>query len=162
MKNIKAADIKREWHLIDAKNKILGRLSSEIAQTLMGKDKSYYTPNLDTGDYIVVINAQKVILSGKKENQKKYYHHSQYPGGLYVKTASQARKQKPEDLIRHAVIGMLPKSKLGKLMLKKLYIFPDENHPYDDKFKNQPVLDRVETRSGNSEVKKIQSQIKNF
>jgi len=136
MKNIRSADVQREWHLIDAKNKILGRLSSETAQILMGKNKSYYTPNLDTGDYIVVINAKDITLSGKKESQKKYYHHSQYPGGLYVKTASQVRKQKPEDLIRHAVIGMLPKSKLGKLMLKKLYIYPDADHPYQDKFKD--------------------------
>jgi len=136
MKNIKAHDIKREWHLIDAKDKILGRLSSEIAKILMGKIKSYYTPYLDTGDYVVVINAKDVLFSGKKENQKKYYHHSQYPGGLYVKTAAQVRKQKPEDLIRHAIVGMLPKTKLGKTMLKKLFIYPESEHPYRDKFKS--------------------------
>ena len=136
MKNIKAHDIKREGHLIDAKDKILGRLSSEIAKILMGKIKSYYTPYLDTGDYVVVINAKDVLFSGKKENQKKYYHHSQYPGGLYVKTAAQVRKQKPEDLIRHAIVGMLPKTKLGKTMLKKLFIYPESEHPYRDKFKS--------------------------
>jgi large subunit ribosomal protein L13 len=136
MKIIKPKDIKREWHLIDAKSKILGRLSSEVAMHLMGKNKNIYSPNLDTGDCVVVINAQKIELSGKKEKQKKYYHHSGYPGGLYMKTAAQIRSQKPEELIRNAIIGMLPKTKLGKIMLKKLYIFPDSSHPYKDKFKN--------------------------
>jgi len=136
MKIIKPKDIKREWHLIDAKSKILGRLSSEVAMHLMGKNKNIYSPNLDTGDCVVVINAQKIALSGKKEKQKKYYHHSGYPGGLYMKTAAQIRSQKPEELIKNAITGMLPKTKLGKIMLKKLYIFPDSNHPYKDKFKN--------------------------
>ena len=136
MKNIKTTDIKRSWHLIDADKKILGRLSVKVAQVLMGKNKSYYTPYLDTGDFVVVTNAQKVALSGKKEKQKKYYHHSQFPGGLKVKTAEQVRENKPEDVIRHSVRGMLPKTKLGKLMLKKLYVFKDDKHPYSDKFKD--------------------------
>ena len=136
MKNVKTADIKRSWHLIDAEKKILGRLSVKVAQILMGKNKSYYTPYLDTGDYVVVTNAQKVALSGKKEKQKKYYHHSQFPGGLKVKTAQQVRENKPEEVIRHSVRGMLPKTKLGKLMLKKLYVFKDDKHPYSDKFKD--------------------------
>jgi len=136
MKNIKTTDIKRSWHLIDAEKKILGRLSVNVAQILMGKNKSYYTPYLDTGDFVVVTNAQKVALSGKKEKQKKYYHHSQFPGGLKVKTAQQVREQKPEEVIRHSVRGMLPKTKLGKLMLKKLYVFKDDKHPYSDKFKD--------------------------
>lgn len=141
MKSIRAADIKRQWHLIDAKNQILGRLASDAAKILMGKNKSYYVPHLDTGDYVVVVNARDVSLSGKKEIQKKYYHHSQYPGGLYVKTASQIREKKPQDLIRHSVRGMLPKTKMGKLMLKKLFIYADTDHPYGDKippkFKNK-------------------------
>ena len=136
MINIKNKDIERKWHLIDAQNKILGRLSSEVAMHLMGKNKVLYTPYLDTGDFVVVINAQQVSLSGKKENQKKYYRHSGYPGGLYVKTAAQIKNQKPEELIKNAVIGMLPKTKLGKIMLKKLYIFPETSHPYKDKFNN--------------------------
>ena len=136
MKNVKTADIKRSWHLVDAEKKILGRFSTEVAQILMGKNKSYYTPYLDTGDFVVVTNAQKVALSGKKEKQKKYYHHSQFPGGLKVKTAQQVREQKPEEVIRHSVRGMLPKTKLGKLMLKKLYVFKDDKHPYSDKFKD--------------------------
>ena len=136
MKNVKTTDIKRSWHLVNAKDKILGRLSVSVAQILMGKNKSYYTPYLDTGDFVVVTNAQKVALSGKKEKQKKYYHHSQFPGGLKVKTAQQVREQKPEEVIRHSVRGMLPKTKLGKLMLKKLYVFKDDKHPYSDKFKD--------------------------
>lgn len=137
MKSLKQKDIKNEWRLIDAKNKILGRLSSDIAMTLMGKNKSIYSPNLDTGDYVVVVNAEKITLSGKKENQKVYYRHSGYPGGLYKKTAAQLRVQKPTDLLRNAVEGMLPKTKMGKTMLKKLYIYSGTDHPYNDKFKDQ-------------------------
>lgn len=137
MKNITPKDITRNWHLIDAKNKVLGRISSEIAMHLMGKNKNYYIPYLDTGDYVVVINAQKVILTGKKENQKKYYRHSGYPGGLRMETASQIRSKKPQDLIRHAVGGMLPKTKLGKMMLKKLFTYPGQEHPHKDKFQTK-------------------------
>ena len=136
MKNVKTADIKRSWHLIDAEKKILGRLSVNVAQILMGKNKSYYTPYLDTGDFVVVTNAQKVALSGKKEKQKNYYHHSQFPGGLKVKTTQVVRQSKPDELVRHSVRGMMPKTKLGKLMLKKLYVFKDEKHPYSDKLKD--------------------------
>ena len=136
MKNVKTTDINRTWHLFDAKKEVLGRLSTKIALILMGKNKSYYTPYLDTGDYVVVTNAQKVALSGKKEKQKNYYHHSQFPGGLKVKTAQGVRQTKPEELVRHSVRGMLPKTKLGKLMLKKLYVFKDEKHPYSDKLKD--------------------------
>ncbi len=134
MKNVKPKDIIRRWHLIDAQDKILGRISSEIATHLIGKKKSYYTPYLDTGDYVVVINTEKVKLTGKKENQKKYYRHSGFPGGLYQKTTSQIREKKPEMLIRHSVKGMLPKTTLGKQMLKKLYVYAGENHPHTDKF----------------------------
>ncbi len=125
----------KNWHLLDAKDKILGRLATEIAKVLMGKDKPEYTPYLDKGDFVVVVNAAKVKLSGKKENQKTYFHHSGYPGGLRSKTAADVRAQKPEDLVRHAVVGMMPKNKLGKLMTKKLYVFPNIDHPYRDKFK---------------------------
>ena len=106
MKNVKTTDIERSWYLIDAERKILARLSVKVA------------------------------LSGKKEKQKKYYHHSQFPGGLKVKTAQQVRENKPEEVIRHSVRGMLPKTKLGKLMLKKLYVFKDDKHPYSAKFKD--------------------------
>ena len=136
MKNIKPKDIERAWHLIDAKNKILGRLSSQIAVYLTGKNKVYYVPYLDTGDFVVVINTEKIRLSGKKETQKKYWRHSGYPGGLYSKTASQLRKQKPELLVKNAVVGMLPKTTLGKQMAKKLYIYAGDKHPYKDKFQS--------------------------
>lgn len=134
MKNIKPKDITRNWHLIDAKDKILGRLATEIVTILRGKNKSYYTPYLDTGDYVVVINAKNIVLSGKKENQKKYYKHSGYPGGLKEKTAAQIRSIRPEILIRHAVVGMLPKTSLGKTIIKKLYIFEGADYPYSEKF----------------------------
>lgn len=133
MKNVKPKDIQRNWQLIDAKDKILGRVASEIAAILRGKNKIYFTPYLDTGDFVVVINAKNVLLSGKKETQKKYYKHSGYPGGIKEKTAFQIRSQKPELLIRHAVVGMLPKTKLGKETLKKLFIFEGAKHPDFDK-----------------------------
>lgn len=134
MKSLKPKDIEKNWHLIDANGKILGRLSSEIAMHLMGKNKVTYSPNLDAGDYVVVINSEKIVLSGKKETQKIYYHHSGYPGGLYSRTAAQLRNYKPNDLIRNAVIGMLPKTKMGKIMLKKLHIYKDSTHPHKDRF----------------------------
>lgn len=134
MKTTREKEIQRQWHLIDAQGKILGRLASLIAHLLMGKNKPYYTPYLDCGDYVVVINASKILLSGKKESDKKYFRHSGYPGGFRVKTAAQIRAQKPEELIRHAVGGMLPKTKLGKIMTKKLFVFPASEHPYKDKF----------------------------
>lgn len=135
MKNIKTRDIRRSWHLVDAKGKVIGRLATNIASILMGKNKNYYTPYLDTGDYVVVINAESSVFTGKKETQKKYFRHSGYPGGLYVKTAAQIRKSKPDQLIRHAVYGMLPKTKLAKVMLKKLFVYPSSEHPHKDKFK---------------------------
>ena len=123
MKSVKAGDVVRSWHLIDAKNKILGRLASDIAKLLMGKNKTYYTPYLDTGDYVVVINTKDVALSGKKETQKKYWHHSQYPGGLKSKTAKVSRAENPERLLRHAVTGMIPKTKIFKIILQKTFRF---------------------------------------
>ena len=135
MKSIKPKDVKRDWHLIDAKKMVLGRLSTDVATKLMGKNKAYYVPYIDTGDYVVVINAQDIKLTGKKEIQKKYYHHSQYPGGLYVKTAAQMREHKPEYIIRHSIKGMLPKTILGKEMLRKLYVYSGTEHKHQDKFK---------------------------
>lgn len=134
MKNVKPKDIKRDWHLVDANNQILGRLSSDVAVRLMGKNKSYYVPHLDTGDFVVVINAGKVRFSGKKESQKKYFRHSGYPGGLYKRNAAEFRSIKPEFLVKHAVRGMLPKTTLGKQMLKKLYVYADSKHEYAEKF----------------------------
>jgi len=131
---MKSNQVNRNWRLVDAKGKILGRMASEVAYFLMGKNKPSYTPYLDMGDYVVVINAKEVVLSGKKESQKKYYHHSQYPGGLKIKTASQIRQNNPQQLVMHAVVGMMPKTKLAKIMLKKLFIYPNSTHPYTEKF----------------------------
>ncbi len=126
----KKEEITRDWYLIDAQGKILGRLASEVAKLLRGKHKPIYTPHLDTGDYIVVLNAEKVRLTGKKLEEKIYYHHSGYPGGLKQITLKELLKRKPEDLIRMAVKGMLPKNSLGRKLLKKLKIYRGGEHPH--------------------------------
>lgn len=128
-------DIKRYWHLFDAKRKILGRLATEIAPILRGKQKPNFVSHLDCGDYVVVINAKEIKVTGKKEKQKIYSHYSGYPGGLKKKTLEELRKTKPEEIILHAVSGMLPKNKLRDRLLTRLYIFPGNEHPYQSKFK---------------------------
>lgn len=137
MKTTREKDIKREWHLIDVKEEILGRISTKIASLLMGKGKPYYVRNLDCGDFVVVVNAKDVKTTGKKETLKKYYRYSGYPGGLKSETLSDLRKRNPGEIVRHAVSGMLPQNKLKSRMLKRLYIFADENHPYENQLKNQ-------------------------
>jgi large subunit ribosomal protein L13 len=132
----KASEIKREWHLIDVKDKTLGRVASEIAQLLMGKSKPYFVRNLDCGDYVVVINAKEVKTTGKKEEQKKYYRHSGYPGGFKVESLKELRERKPENIISHAVKGMLPDNRLQDRMMARLFVFEGEEHKYADKFKN--------------------------
>lgn len=132
----KAQDIKREWHLIDVKGKTLGRISSEIAQLLMGKSKPYFVKNMDCGDYVVVVNAKDIKVTGKKEEQKVYYRHSGYPGGFKSELLKELRVRKPEDIITHAVKGMLPDNRLKDRMMARLYIFAGEEHKYQDKFKN--------------------------
>lgn len=132
-KPTKAADIKRSWQLVDVGGKILGRISSEITKLLMGKSKPYYVRNLDCGDYVVVINAKDIKVTGKKETDKKYYRHSGYPGGLRVETLKELRESKPEEIIRHAVKGMLPQNKLRDRMLTRLFVYKDKIHPYTDK-----------------------------
>ena len=133
----KAKEIKREWHLIDAQVKILGRLATQIAQLLMGKNKPYFTRHLDCGDYVVVVNAKEVKVTGKKEKQKIYYHHSGYPGGLKETPLWMLREKHPERIIIHAVSGMLPKNKLRARMLERLKVQVEEEHPYEDKFKTR-------------------------
>ncbi|MCL4418836.1 50S ribosomal protein L13 [Patescibacteria group bacterium] len=134
-KSTKKEDIQRVWRLVDVNGKILGRVATEIAGFLMGKSKPYFVRNLDCGDHVVVVNASHVKVTGKKEQEKKYYRHSGYPGGLKVKTFKEILEKKPEEIIRHSVMGMLPQNKLRDIMLKRLYVFPDENHPYGDKIK---------------------------
>lgn len=136
-KSTKLSDIKRSWHLIDVGEKILGRESTEIAKILMGKSKPYYVANLDCGDYVVIINAEKIRVTGKKELQKKYSRHSGYPGGYKEEGLSDLRKRNPSEIIKYAVSGMLPQNKLRDRMLLRLFVFAGKGHPYQDKFKTQ-------------------------
>lgn len=133
----KASDITREWHVIDASAKTLGRLASEVAQLLRGKYKPIYSPHLDTGDYVIVINAQKVRVTGKKAKQKLYYHHSGYPGGLKSVSLAKMMETHPTRVIEHAVRGMLPKGPLGRAMFKKLKVYPGPDHPHQAQVKGQ-------------------------
>ena len=126
----KQEKIERKWYLVDAAGQSLGRLASKIAPYITGKNKVTYTPHVDSGDFVIVINAKEVNLTGKKWEQKKYYHHSQYPGGLKEKTYEELRQQKPELIIEHAVKGMLPKNKLGQRMIKRLKVYGDNNHSH--------------------------------
>ncbi len=126
----KPETIQRDWFIIDAENKTLGRLSSEVARILMGKHRAYYTPHWDLGDHIVVINAAKVRVTGKKETDKIYWRHTGYPGGIRSETVSELREKRPEEIIRRAVKGMMPKNRLAKQMIKKLHLYPTEEHPH--------------------------------
>lgn len=132
----RALNIKREWHLVDAKDNVLGRISSKIATILMGKSKPYFVRNLDCGDYVVIINAKDIKVSGKKETLKKYNHYSGYPGGLRIDTLKDLRENNPERIIYHAVNGMLPQNKLKDKLMKRLFVFSGKKHPYGDKFKS--------------------------
>ncbi|NOX21095.1 MAG: 50S ribosomal protein L13 [Nitrospirae bacterium] len=126
----KKGEVERKWYVVDASGKVLGRLASKIATYLRGKHKPQFTPNVDTGDFIVVINAEKVMLTGKKLDKKVYYHHTGYPGGLKAETARQKLQRKPEAVIMDAVKGMLPKNRLGRKMLKKLKVYRGPEHPH--------------------------------
>ena len=128
--SFKQTDIKESWILVDAEDKTLGRLASSLASRLRGKHRPEFTPNADLGDYIVVVNASKITVTGDKLNQKKYYKHSGYPGGIKSKSLREVIKNSAEDAIRMAVKGMLPKNKLGKKMLTKLKIYKDAEHPH--------------------------------
>ena len=122
--------IERKWYVVDAEGKTLGRLASEVANVLRGKNKPTYTPHIDTGDYVIVVNAEKIQVTGKKLDQKIYYHHSEYVGGMKEATLREMMQKKPEFVITHAVKGMLPKGSLGRQMLKKLHVYagPEHNH----------------------------------
>ena len=126
----KRTDIEESWIIIDAKGKTLGRFASKIADILSGKNKPEYTPNADLGDYVIVINAGEINVTGKKLDQKMYYRHSGYPGGIKSKPLRKVVEETPSEAIKSAVKGMLPKSKLGRQMLTKLKIYSDENHPH--------------------------------
>ena len=132
----KAADIKRSWFIVDASGKTLGRLASQVASVLKGKTKPIYTTHVDTGDFVIIVNADRIHLTGRKLDQKTYYRHSGYPGGLKSITAGRLMKTKPEEVLKMAVQGMLPKTQLGKSMLSKLKVYAGDKHPHEAQ---QPV-----------------------
>jgi len=123
--------VEKRWYLIDANGKVLGRLASEIAKILRGKKKAIFSPHVDTGDFVIVVNAEKVRLTGDKLKGKLYYHHSGYPGGLKAVAAEKLLANKPEELLRRAVKGMLPKNKLGSKVFKKLKVYAGPKHPHE-------------------------------
>ena len=147
----KHSDIQGKWWVVDANGAILGRLASMIASRLRGKHNPLFTPHIDSGDHVVVINAEKIVLTGKKLEKKQYYRHSGYIGGLKSITAGKLLEKKPEDLVRFAVKGMLPKNRLGRSLFKKLKVYSGTNHPHEAQ--NPEVLEvskdlRMRSRSG--------------
>lgn len=129
-KFISSEEAGKKWFIVDAKDQVLGRLASKIARVIRGKDKPIFTPNADTGDFVVVVNAEQVKVTGKREFLKTYAHHSGYPGGLKVKTFEELREKKPEFIIENAVKGMLPKNRLGNKLIKKLKVYKGSEHPH--------------------------------
>lgn len=129
--SLKNTEVERSWVIFDASDKVLGRFATKIADKLRGKDKPTYTPHVDGGDFVVVINAEKLKVTGNKAEQKKYYKHSLYPGGLKEKSYKEVLENNPERIIENAVKGMLPKNKLGKSMIKKLKVYSGSEHPHE-------------------------------
>ncbi|MGO8684160.1 MAG: 50S ribosomal protein L13 [Thermoleophilia bacterium] len=127
----KPATIEKTWYVVDASGKTLGRLSTVIADTLRGKRKPIYTPNIDTGDFVVVINAEKVVVTGNKAEDKLYYHHTGYPGGIKSESYAKLLGRRPEEILRHSVRGMLQHNKLGAAQLRKLKIYAGPEHPHE-------------------------------
>ena len=136
--NREEALAQRQWYIIDAQGKILGRMATEIAKVLRGKHKPSFTPNQDAGDFVIVVNARNIKLTGTKLEKKIYYRHSEYPGGIRERTAAKMLEEKPEDLIKLAVRGMLPKNRLSRKLVTKLKIYPGPVHPHDAQ-KPQPL-----------------------
>lgn len=125
-----AQNVERKWYVVDADGMVLGRLATQVANILRGKTKPIYTPHVDTGDYVIIINPDKAILTGRKLDQKIYYHHSGYTGGMSETKYRDLMNDKPEFAVRHAITGMLPKGPLGRQMAKKLFVYAGENHPH--------------------------------
>lgn len=132
----KPSTIEKKWYIVDAKGQTLGRLATVIADQLRGKRKVTYTPHIDTGDFVVVVNAEQIVVTGHKPEQKKYYRHSGYPGGIKSETYAELIARRPEEVLRHAVRGMLPHTKLGRAQLRKLKIYAGPEHPHEAQ---QPV-----------------------
>jgi large subunit ribosomal protein L13 len=129
--NAKPGDVTRRWYLVDAEGKTLGRLATQIADTLRGKDKPEYTPHVDTGDFVVVVNADKIVVTGKKLDEKLYRRHSGYPGGLRSRTLREELERRPTEVIRTAVKGMLPRNRLARQQLTKLKVYAGPDHPHE-------------------------------
>jgi large subunit ribosomal protein L13 len=129
--NAKPGEVAREWYLVDADGQTLGRLATRIADTLRGKNKPQYTPHVDTGDFVVVVNAEKVAVTGNKLDQKRYYRHSGYPGGIRSRTLREQLDRRPEEVLRKAVKGMLPRNRLARKQLTKLKIYAGPEHPHE-------------------------------
>ncbi len=127
----KKETVDRKWYIVDAKGKTLGRLASEVANVLRGKNKPTFTPHVDCGDYVIIINAKDIQLTGNKLDQKMYYNHSGFPGGLRERTAKVMKESYPTEMIERAIKGMLPKGRLGRAMFKKLFVYADENHGHE-------------------------------
>ena len=139
----KAGDVERKWYIVDAEGKTVGRLAAQVATVLRGKNKPVFTPHVDTGDFVIVINAAKAVFTGKKLRKKIYFHHSGYLGGDKYATAGEWMQKFPERVIEHAVRGMLPKNKLGANLFRKLHVFADAKHPYAAQ---KPEELKIETR----------------
>ncbi len=135
--SLKKEEVKRNWFVVDATDKVLGRVATKIADKIRGKDKPTFTPHTDGGDYVIVINAEKIKVTGSKFNNKIYYRHSLYPGGLKSQTFKELSEKNPERIIEEAVKGMLPKNKLGKSIIKKLKVFQGPNHDHESQ---QPTI----------------------
>lgn len=127
---LKAEEVKKEWYVIDAEGQTLGRLATKVANVLRGKHKPTYTPNVDCGDYVIVINADKVVYSGDQEEKKIYYHHTMFPGGLKSRSIGLMKREYPVELVEHAIQGMLPHNKLGDRMRTHLYVYEGASHPH--------------------------------
>jgi large subunit ribosomal protein L13 len=127
----KAGEIKREWYVVDAEGKTLGRLATQIADRLRGKGKPQYTPHVDTGDFVVVVNAEKITVTGNKLDDKLYYRHSGYPGGLRVRSLREQLERRPTEVLRKAVKGMLPRNRLARQQINKLKIYAGPDHPHE-------------------------------
>ena len=129
-KSLRKEDVTRAWYVVDAAGKTVGRVSTQVAIILRGKHKPSFTPHVDNGDFVVIVNAEKIILEGKRSEQKEYFHHTLYPGGNRTKSFTEMIKTKPEYVLEHSIRGMLPKTKLGRAIIKKLKVYAGENHPH--------------------------------
>ena len=141
--NAKPGEIARDWYVVDAQGKTLGRLATEIADTLRGKNKPHYTPHVDTGDFVIVVNAEKIAVTGKKLDEKIYYRHSGYPGGLKQRTLRAQLDRRPTEVLRKAVKGMLPRNRLARQQITKLKIYAGPEHPHEAQEPKPLPLERV-------------------